>query len=340
MQKRRFYIGIDIADKTFYASIFSTPQKPHISKEFTNSMDGFQQFVAWLKQQKVSPGNSIICMEATGVYCDNLCYYVSSQNYPLVLEAPHKVKKAFTHLDKNDRVDSQQISEYAYRFKDKLTLWEPKSYILEQIQVLLTTREQLLKQRSANKNSLKAVKRKYVRTPLAEKTFQQSIDHLSKQVETIEKEIEKLIKKDTDFHQMKTLITSIPAVGNLLYYNLLVTTKGFTENINSKNLASYFGIAPHEHSSGSSIFKKAKSQRRGPKRPRKFIYLASLSLRTHNKCIKMYFMRKVAEGKSGRLVLNNIANKLIKIICAIARDRKPYIEGYLSINPQILLNNT
>ena len=76
-------------------------------------------------------------MEATWVYCDHICYYVSSKEYPVVLEAPHKVKKAFTHLDKNDRVDSQQIAEYAYRFYDKLTLWESKKHILEQIQVLL-----------------------------------------------------------------------------------------------------------------------------------------------------------------------------------------------------------
>ena len=160
MNKRQFHIGIDIADKTFYASIFSTPKRPHISKEFANSMDGFQQFIAWLEQQNVLPGNSIICMEATGVYCDNICYYVSSQKYLLVLEAPHKVKKAFTHLNKNDRVDSQQIAEYAYRFNDKLTLWEPKNHILEQIQVLLTTREQLLKQRSSNENAIKAAKTK------------------------------------------------------------------------------------------------------------------------------------------------------------------------------------
>ena len=159
---------------------------------------------------------------------------------------------------------------------------------------------------------------------------------MNKQVEAIEKEVDKLIKKDTYFHQMRTLITSIPAVGDLLFYNVLITTNGFTENINSKKMASYFGIAPHEHTSGSSVKKKARSQRRGPKRPRKLIYLASLSLRTHNESIKKYFMRKTADGKPKRLVLNNIANKLVKIICAIIKDKKPYIEGYLSINPQIL----
>ena len=188
-----------------------------------------------------------------------------------------------------------------------------------------TTREQLLKQRGANKNSLVALKRKFVKTPFAEKTLRQSIDHLRKQIESIEKEIDKLISKDTDFRQMKSLITTIPSVGNLLYYNLLVSTNGFTNNINHKNLSSYFGIAPHEHTSGSSIIKKTKSQRRGPGRFRKLIYLASLSLRTHNAATKKYFIRKISEGKSPRLVLNNIANKLVKIICAVIRDRKPYI---------------
>ena len=52
--------------------------------------------------------------------------------------------------------------------------------------------------------------------------------------------------------------------------------------------------------------------------------------------LNKYFFRKVGEGKSKRLVLNNIANKLIKILIALIISKKPYIKNFLSINPMLL----
>lgn len=41
--------------------------------------------------------------------------------------------------------------------------------------------------------------------------------------------------------------------------------------------------------------------------------------------------QKIAdEGKSGKLVLNNIANKVLKLICGVIRSGKPYIKTYTS----------
>ena len=33
-----------------------------------------------------------------------------------------------------------------------------------------------------------------------------------------------------------------------------------------------------------------------------------------------YYQRKKAEGKSGRLVLNNVGNKLLRVMAAVLRD--------------------
>ena len=52
--------------------------------------------------------------------------------------------------------------------------------------------------------------------------------------------------------------------------------------------------------------------------------------------LRAYFLRKVEGGKAKTLVLNNIANRLLRIICAVLRDKKPYIKGYRSMNPLVL----
>ena len=194
------YIGIDIAAESFAASIFTSVIKPIISKpDFVNNPDGFESFVSWMNSYGVDVSNSILCMEATGVYGESLCYWLAAKDYRIVVEHPMKVKKAFlTKGHKTDEVDSKKIAEYAYRHVDKLKLWSPPGKIVEQIKVLLTSRVQFVKQKTANKNALKALKRKEIQTPLANKMHKENIDRLKKQIDRIEKEIQKINKKIED----------------------------------------------------------------------------------------------------------------------------------------------
>jgi transposase len=108
------------------------------------------------------------------------------------------------------------------------------------------------------------------------------------------------------------------------------------EPYNPKALAAYIGICPYENSSGSSRHKKPTSRHYGPSPMRRLIHLAAMSVRQHAPAFKRYFLRKLAEGKPKQLILNNIANKLLKIVCAVARTRTPYIPGYRSVHPQLL----
>ena len=91
-----------------------------------------------------------------------------------------------------------------------------------------------------------------------------------------------------------------------------------------------------EHTSGTSVYRKPRSRQYGPSRMRKLLYLAAMSVSTHNVQFRAYYLRKVAEGKPKRLVLNNIANKLVKIICAVVKTETPYIPNYKSVNPALL----
>jgi len=69
---------------------------------------------------------------------------------------------------------------------------------------------------------------------------------------------------------------------------------------------------------------------------RRLLYLASMSVRTHHPDFNHYFLRKAAQGKPKKVILNNIANKLLKIMFAVIRSQTPYIPGYRSVNPIFL----
>jgi len=337
MNRVEYFIGIDIASATFTASGLTLPGEIVMVREnLPNTPEGFARFVSELAGAQITAKNSVLVMEATGVYSEGLCYFLHAKGYQVAVEPPNEVKKAFKSKRKNDRVDSQQIAEYGYRFFDKLHFWEPKADLLEQIRTLLTTREQFTKQRIANQNTLQALKRKVVQTPLATQMVQENIKRLGKDIKAIDKAIKDLVDQDPTLKEKGQLADKVPGVGLLLTANLMVITSGFSNHVDPKSLAAYIGICPYEHESGTSVKKRPTSDRHGTGRLRKLLYLASLSVRAHNTQFKQYFYRKVAEGKPERLVLNNIANRLLRIICATVKSGIPFNENYRSINPALL----
>lgn len=222
------------------------------------------------------------------------------------------------------------------RFYDELNIWEPREDIVEKMKALITTRELLVKQKTAASNSLTALNRKAVKSAVAIKVLQDNVKMLTSKIKALEKEMDNLINKKPETRQTVNNLKSITGVSSLLSANMLVVTNGFTSEKHHKQLASYLKIAPLKHQSGSSVFKKPRTPKYGPSVMRKLLHLAARSAVYHNHAFKKYYLRKQAEGKAKKLVLNNVENKLIKIMCAMIRDQKPYMENYHSINPNIL----
>jgi len=339
-----FYVGIDIANKDFTASIFSEPNlSVKTMTAIPNEITGFEQLESWLIHNKVQANNCVICLEATGVYGEALSYWLTAKGYNVAVEPPLKVKRAFSDkAHKNDKADSKKIAEYAYRYLDELNFWRPKADIIEQINVLLMTREQLVQQRTALKNTLTSLNKKIVQTPLANDIYKENIGRLTKQINRIEKELKKHINQHPDFKQFVSYLVSIPGVGLLLAANFLVATNGFEKEmaIMHRKLAAYIGICPYEHSSGTSVYKKAKIPHYGPARLRKLLHLAARSVVTHKDQFALYYQRKLAAGKERKLVLNNVANKLLKIMCAVVRNQRPFVDNYVSVHPKLAQINT
>jgi transposase len=340
MNKPRYYVGIDVASATFTSAVGSMGEKWQVvvkPAQFANEYDSFPKYLKWLQEHGVKPDNSVICMEATGVYNEVLAHFLVANQYTLAIEPPLKVKRAF-HPEghKSDPVDSCQISEYAYRFWDELSPWAPRQELLEQIKTLLTTREQFVVEKTGHQNALIALKRKVTRTPLAEKMHEKAITELKEHIHQLEEEIRRLIDQDPDFRNTVALLISIPGVGLLLAAHMLVAIQSTPVPLSPKSLAAFIGICPYDDSSGTSVHHHPTSRHYGPPGLRKLLFLASLSISMHNRQFRTYFLRKVQEGKPKHLVINNIANKLLKVMVAVVRTQTAFIANYRSVNPGLL----
>ena len=333
----KYFVGIDIASATFTACVGTTPWSIVVKPEtFDNHEEGFTSFLGRLQEQNLPPDQTVVCMEATGVYGEGLAYCLYASGYTLAVEPPLNIQRKFpANRSKNDLQDSQHIAEYACRYSDKLSLWKPRDEILEQIKLLLTTRQQFSGQLTAHKNALHAVKRKQVSSELAKQVHVDMIEQITKYIKTIDLEIRRLIDSNPTFKAALLLLLSIPGVGLQLAAHLIIMMQ---YSLDPKTLSAFVGICPYEHESGSSVYQRPTSRHYGPPAVRKLLYLAACSVSTHRKEFKHYFARKKAEGKPGKLVLNNIQNKLLKIACAVIRTQKPFIPNFVSVNPLVLKN--
>ena len=163
-----FFVGIDTSSMDLVATVLDGNLVVVAeASSFPNDSEGIEAFVQWLGDNSVTAREALICVENTGVYTERLCYELNSRGFDLVLLDPHKVWKAFGGGPKTDPIDSSKVAEYGLRYFDKLLVWEPNAVVVEQIRTLLTAREQLVKQRTANLTTQHSLKRKVIQTPRA-----------------------------------------------------------------------------------------------------------------------------------------------------------------------------
>jgi transposase len=335
MTSFKYFVGVDIASTTFTACVGITPWEIVMKPDtFDNHEDGFASFLGRLKEQNLPPDHTVVCMESTGVYGEGLAYFLVASGYSVAVEPPLNIQRKFpVNSSKNDLQDCQHIAEYACRYTDKLSLWKPRDAVLEQVKLLLSTRQQFSTQLTVHKNSLHAINRKMVSSELARKVHADMIQQITKHIKSIDLEIRRLIDSDPTFKAALLLLLSIPGIGLQLAAHLIIMTQ---YSLDPRELSAFVGICPYEHQSGTSVYRTPTSRHYGPPAIRKLLYLAACSVSNHRKEFKQYFLRKKAEGKPGKLVINNVQNKLLKIACAVIRTQKPFIPNYVSVNPLAL----
>ena len=338
MDAPKFYVGIDVASETLAVALTQGPGRT-IAKPLAvaNAPDGFAALATWLAEHGAGPEQALVCLESTGVYGEALCYWLNAGGYRVVVEDAAKVRRAMPVAGaKTDALDAQRIADYAARFLDELRPWTPADAVVEQVQTLLTMREQLTRERTAKLNARRMLARKVIQTPLAIRIADDAVDYLKARIAEIDREIKRLTCSHPTIGAAVALLVSVPGVGHLLAAHLCVATGGFSRPLRPKQASAWLGICPLDYESGSSVRKRPRSRGYGPSAVRKLLYLASMRLVSiDGSAHQAYFRRKTAEGKSGRLVLNNVSNKLLRVAAAVLRDGEPYEAGHVSARPTI-----
>jgi transposase len=246
------------------------------------------------------------------------------------------IKRSLTSArPKNDKADSRAIAAYLARFWDRLTLWQPIHPALDRIQTLLRFREHLVKTCTSHQNFRRSQAKAQHVNAFSMNFLGEQITMLKQQIKECTKEIRRIIAGHQAWEECYRSMVSLPGIDTLAAANFLVATKGDPAMMTYKRMANYLGICPHERSSGTSVRKKPRSSRRGNTRIRKLLHLAARSVAVHNHTFKQYYCKKLRDGKAKLLIYNNIANRLLRMLCALVRKKTLFQKNYLPPTPMI-----
>ena len=328
MEQFKHFIGIDVSKETLDVTVISedgTNQTEYFQIE--NSKSGVNQITRFLKKKKAHISDALFCLEHTGLYGAIVINNLLKKDANIWVEMPYAIKHSMgIQRGKSDKVDSLRIAQYASRFQDKARLYKPTSSNLERIKSLLALREKLVKAVKGLKKHLTELKKFDPESyKLIRYNIKGSIDNLKKNVRMLDGKLDAIVKDDLQLKQVFDMTTSVTGVGRITSLYLMAATDLFTRCQNPKQLASYCGVVPFQHTSGKSVKKRPKVHFMSNKKLKALLHLCALSASRHDPSIKLYYQRKVAQGKNPMLVMNNIRNKLVHRIYAVVKRGTPYV---------------
>ena len=321
MKKSKNYVGIDISKLTFDVAI-SNQENIYKHHKFSNDTKGFSSFKKLLKSEE-----SVCVMEASGPYYLKLASYLATNSidvcviYPLVIRRFCQMRMSRT---KTDKKDAMMIAEYGKT--EQPSLWTAElDYVLE-----LKQMQAYLEQINKARTGLIRQREAFNQNPNQSKDVNESLTSVLVKIEVEIKEIEKkmeiIIK--THHQEMFEQLKSIPGLGRKTSLFLIVISGGFSKFKNAKQLASYVGISPRIFESGTSVKGRSRICKMGMSRIRAMLYVCAWSAKKCNKSCKELYDRLVEKGKSKKLALIAVVNKLLKQAFALATKK----EYYLKIN--------
>lgn len=324
------FVGIDISKDLLDYAIVDQNSKAIIEQgQVDNSLRGINKFI---KQLKKSQKTIWLCAEHTGHYGSLLvaCLESESLKYTMV-NSLEIIRSSGMTRGKSDRVDAERIGIYAATHYHKLKPTVMPSDIICKIKVLLTSREQYVKFRTALKNTLKALEITSKTLDLKKelRARKKEIKVLDLRIESLEKEIVELIKSDDQLEKNYRKAKQVTGIGAIAATKFLVTTNNFSLFDNPRKFSCYCGLAPFEHTSGSSVKGRTKTSRLRNKDMKGMMFKAATTAIQHDQQLRTYYKRKLSEGKHKLSVLNAVANKLVLRVFAVVNREQPFVNLYI-----------
>lgn len=323
--KKSFIIGVDVSKLKLDLHCYGQFNSLVVS----NDVKGFKGLLKWVRKGvSKEMGEVMVVMEYTGIYTYGLEQFLEQQGIDYVKRPALDIKRSVgMKRGKTDQADARMISQYGWYRREELKPMKPVSDAQQQLQQLMNYRDKLVADRASYEARLGEL-----RSQLGGKLPAQIVasseyimEVLSVEIREAQAAIEQVIESDKGLKVNYDLVKSVQGIGFVTAVHMLIVTENFSRFSNARKFACYAGVAPFEHSSGSSIRGRTKVSQLANKKIKSLLTLAAICAVKHDPELKAKYAQKIQEGKPKMSVLNMVRFKLIERVFAVIKRQSPYI---------------
>ena len=310
-KKENTFIGIDIAKNELVVHVLPTEQQLTVP----NSTEGIKELVRQFK--KIEPKQ--IVFEATGGLERELLTHLAAQGFAVTLINPKQARdlaKGLGELAKTDAVDARILARFAQL--QCLPVRTLPSLEMQEMNDLVTRRQQLIQMRTMERNRLHSAREKSIK-----KSIEQIINSCTKQIEEIDARIEEMIANNPDWSEKDKIIQSVPGVGAKTS-QVLISALPELGTLNRQEIAALAGLAPFCRDSGTKS--GSRHIRGGRANVRAALYMATLSAIRCNKAFKEFYQRLIARGKKFKVAIVAAMRKMMTILNVMVKNNTVWKE--------------
>lgn len=301
-------VGIDVAKDRLDVAVRPSGELFVIDRNAA----GLERLVERLKP--LAP--RLVALEATGGFETVAAAALAAAGLPVVVVNPAQVRafaKALGQRAKTDPIDAAVIAHFAEATKP-----EPRPLPDEATQLLadlVARRRQIIEMIGAERQREKRANRRL------KKSIARLVKALEKELASVETDIDDAVRGSPAWREKEDLLASVPGIGSVIARTLIAELPELGA-LDRKKIAALAGLAPFTRQSGQ--WRGRSFIGGGRVSVRSALFMGAMSARRCNPVLKAFFERLVAAGKHKMVALIAVARKLLTILNAVLRDRKPW----------------
>lgn len=329
-------VGLDVSKDTVAACFsqreISKPFRILSSRTFSISVTGFKQLHEWIVRQRDPTVDLHFLMEATGVYYEDLAYFLQSKDYRVSVLLPNKTAAYAKSLDcktKTDKADAKKLAQMS--IERELMQWTPPNETMLKIKRLCRERAELTGEKVAFKNRLHAKNHAHAPLDQSIKRAKAALKFIDSQIKEIEKEIKAAVNEDPDIKQRMDKVCSIKGIALITAATVVSEANGFTLFKNKGQLVSFAGYDVVENQSGTSVDSPTRISKRGNHRIRKALHFSALVAVKYEPEFKNLYDRVFGLTKIKMKAYVAVQRKLLVLIYTLYKNNTDFNANFTAI---------
>jgi transposase len=303
------YIGIDVAKESLDVHAWPAGQSFALSRD-AEGLEALCERLAGLTP-------ALVVIEATGGFEVTVAAALAAAGLPLAVVNPRQIRdfaRATGRLAKTDALDAAAIAHFAAAVKPPVRpLPDAAARALGE---LVVRRRQVIEMMVAERCRAKQLSQRRL-----VKGVERHLAMLQKELSALEQDLDDAVRGSPVWHANEELLTSVPGVGEIVARTLIADLPELG-TLDRKQIAALVGVAPFNRDSGQ--YRGRRTIWGGRASVRATLYMAALAAVRSNRAIAAFADRLRAAGKPPKLVLVACMRKLLTILNAILRDRRPW----------------